>query len=97
MQSYKMAAFEAEKYNTSQTVTDVKKVTLSLLTPFLQKPHEWQRVNQTVFLQKLISRAVVTVFWPTFFVIMCTFSNELLNVRARRAVKVPDVSRHSGR
>ena len=33
-------------------------------------------------------------FWPTFFV-MCTFSNELLNVRARRAAKVPDVSRHS--
>ena len=36
-------------------------------------------------------------FWPTFFVIVCTFSNELLNVRARRAAKVPDVSRHSGR
>ena len=35
--------------------------------------------------------------WPTFFVIMCTFSNELLNVRARRAAKFPDVSRHSGR
>ena len=67
------------------------------LKQLIQKPYEWQQVNQTVFLQKLISRAVVTVFWPTFFVIMCTFSNELLNVRARRAVKVPDVSRHSGR
>ena len=50
MQSYKIATFEAEKYNTSQTVTDVKEVTLSLLSPFLQKPYEWQRVNQTVFL-----------------------------------------------
>ena len=33
----------------------------------------------------------------TFFVILCTFANELSNVRARKGVKVPDVSRHSGR
>ena len=50
MQSYKIAAFEAEKYNTSQTVTDIKEVILSLLIKFLQKPYEWQRLNQTVFL-----------------------------------------------
>ena len=36
-------------------------------------------------------------FCPTFFVILCTFANELSNVRARKGIKVPDVSRHSGR
>ena len=36
-------------------------------------------------------------FCPTFFVILCTFANELSNVRARKGVKVPDVSRHSAR
>ncbi len=45
MQSHKIAAFEAEKYNTSQTVTDLKVVALSLFTSFLQKPYEWERVN----------------------------------------------------
>ena len=36
-------------------------------------------------------------FCPTFFVILCTFVSELSNVRARKGIKVPDVSRHSGR
>ena len=36
-------------------------------------------------------------FWPTFFVILCTFCDELSNIRSRKGVKVPDVSRHSGR
>ena len=49
------------------------------------------------FLAELEFPSSVNRFWPTFFVIMCTFSNELLNVRARRTVKVPDVSRHFGR
>ncbi len=34
-------------------------------------------------------------FWLTFFVIMSTLSNELLNIRAERASEDPDVSRHS--
>ena len=40
IQSYKIAAFEAEKDNTSQTVTDVKVAAFSLFTSFLQKPYE---------------------------------------------------------
>ena len=49
------------------------------------------------FLVKVKFPSGVDYFGPTFFVIMYTFSNEILNVRARKAVKVPDVSRHSKR
>ena len=36
-------------------------------------------------------------FGSNFFVIMCTFSKMPLNVRARNAAKVPDMSQRSGR
>ena len=49
------------------------------------------------FLVKVKNPSGVDYFVPTFFVIMYTFFNEILNVRARKALKVPDVSQHSRR
>ena len=50
---------------------------------------------------KLNNRFPVKVELPSgavlFLVISCTFANELSNVHTRKGVKVPDVSRHSGR
>ena len=47
------------------------------------------------FLAKVKFPSGADYFGPTFFVMMYTFFNEILNVRTRKALKVPDVSRHS--
>ena len=49
------------------------------------------------FLVKVKFPSGADYFGPTFLVIMYTFSNEILNVRAIKALKVPDVSRLSRR
>ena len=48
------------------------------------------------FLVQLELPSGVDRFYPTFFVSLCTFANELPNFHARKSIKVPDVSRHSG-